>query len=172
MLYLLDNVDSPNVPSGLVPHSRHSVGSSLVQATSTQPPPPPLPSTAPIGFTELLPSTSSLPTVETPSAQTSSAAPSVATRNRVLDFPAVRFLLRTDFFNLLHLNDEALAQYNTSSTLKAMVTRIRREGLQNPPQTSAFERHQHNRYLVSLINKFAETNKELPPGNAIDLGFL
>lgn len=84
--------------------------------------------------------------------------------NRILNFPAVRFLLRTDFFNQLHLNDEALMQYNGSQSLKHMVTKIRREGQQTPPITASFERYQHMRDLVSLINKFAETNKPLPQG--------
>jgi hypothetical protein len=80
----------------------------------------------------------------------------------ILDLPAVRFLIRTDFFNLLHMNDDALAQYNSSSSLKHMVTKIRREGQHST--TAAFERYQHNRDLVSLINKFAETSRELPAG--------
>lgn len=79
--------------------------------------------------------------------------------------PALRFLLRSDFFNLMHLNDEALNQYNTSTSLKHMITRIRRDGNNNHGQTNtAFERYQHNRDLVSLVNKFAETNRELPAG--------
>ena len=70
--------------------------------------------------------------------------------------------MRTDFFNLMHMNDEALAQYNSSSSLKHMVTKIRREGQHSV--TAAFERYQHKRDLVSLLNKFAETSRELLSG--------
>lgn len=76
--------------------------------------------------------------------------------------PALRFLLRPDFYNLLHLNDDALMQYNSHSPLKHIVTKVRREGQQNPMVTIAFERYQHNRNLVSLLNKFAEVDKPLP----------
>ncbi|XP_027199659.1 uncharacterized protein LOC113793786 [Dermatophagoides pteronyssinus] len=89
---------------------------------------------------------------------------SSSTTNRILDVPALRFLLRSDFFNVLHLNDDALRQYNESSTLKPMVTKIRREGQKSPPSTESFQRYQHNRDLVSLINKFASTDKPLPRG--------
>lgn len=99
-----------------------------------------------------------LPPTPTPPPSSSSTA------NRILDVPALRFLLRSDFFNVLHLNDDALGQYNGSTTLKHMVTKIRREGQKSPPSTESFQRYQHNRYLVSLINKFANTDKPLPRG--------
>ena len=38
-----------------------------------------------------------------------------------------------------------------------MVSRIRRDA-------SAFERYQHNRDLVALLNMFARKDRELPPG--------
>ena len=38
-----------------------------------------------------------------------------------------------------------------------MVSRIRRDA-------SAFERYQHNRDLVALVNMFACKDRELPPG--------
>lgn len=88
----------------------------------------------------------------------------ISSSGRILDVPAVRFLLRSDFFNVLHLNDDALMQYNGSPTLKHMVTKIRRESQQTPPVTVSFERYQHNRDLVSLVNKFADTRKPLPRG--------
>ncbi|KAF7494146.1 E3 ubiquitin-protein ligase HECW2 [Sarcoptes scabiei] len=83
---------------------------------------------------------------------------------KILDVPAVKFLLRPDFFSLMHLNDEALSQFNSSPTLKHMITKIRREGQQSPPVTVSFERYQHNRDLVSLINKFVDVSKPLPSG--------
>ncbi|OTF71451.1 hypothetical protein BLA29_011680, partial [Euroglyphus maynei] len=87
--------------------------------------------------------------------------PPLSSTNRIVDVPALRFLLRSDFFNVLHLNDDALGQYNGSTTLKHMVTKIRREGQKSPPSTESFQRYQHNRDLVSLINKFAHTDKPL-----------
>lgn len=179
-------VDSPDVPHSSHSHQqRHSYFS--VAPASPQPilpQPPPLPSSGPIaglrtGSSEHLSSVLSTSPVQQPTIIVAPPAPPppqsapiavpvaagpAPVRNRVLDFPAVRFLLRPDFFNLLHLNDEALAQYNGSPTLKSMVTRIRREGQQNPPLTGSFDRHQHNRYLVALINKFAETSRPLPHG--------
>ncbi|GIY11306.1 hypothetical protein CEXT_162782 [Caerostris extrusa] len=58
---------------------------------------------------------------------------------------------------LLRSPPEALAVYNRSSSLKHMITKIRRD-------PSGFERYQHNRDLVSLLNKFADTTRELPRG--------
>lgn len=110
-------------------------------------------------------------TVTTTANTTITASPTTVTTQQptapnpsrvILDLPAVRFLCRTDFFNLMHMNDEALAQYNGSTSLKHMVTKIRREGQHS--LTNGFERYQHNRDLVSLINKFAETHRELPEG--------
>lgn len=71
--------------------------------------------------------------------------------------PAVRFITRPDFFSVLHMNDEAITMYNRSSSLKHMTTKIRRD-------PSTFERYQHNRDLVCLLNKFADTARDLPRG--------
>ena len=95
-------------------------------------------------------------------AAAAAAAAAPKPNQHVLQFPAYKFLMRTDFFNLLHLNDEALSQYNGSTTLKHMVTKIRRDG--NDQATSSFERYQHNRDLVALLNRFAETSKSFPEG--------
>ncbi|KAG8192624.1 hypothetical protein JTE90_017189 [Oedothorax gibbosus] len=86
-----------------------------------------------------------------------SSPPGAHPRHLLASLPAVRFLTRTDFLNMLHMNDEALVVYNRSSSLKHMITKIRRD-------PSGFERYQHNRDLVSLLNKFAETTRELPRG--------
>ncbi|XP_035222426.1 E3 ubiquitin-protein ligase HECW1-like isoform X2 [Stegodyphus dumicola] len=94
-------------------------------------------------------------------ASTSTTVPSSSSpenqRVLLLRSPAVRFLTRPDFLNVLHMNDEALAVYNRSSSLKHMITKIRRD-------PSGFERYQHNRDLVSLLNKFADTARDLPRG--------
>ncbi|OQR76630.1 E3 ubiquitin-protein ligase HECW1-like [Tropilaelaps mercedesae] len=75
--------------------------------------------------------------------------------SKYLKLPAVQFLTRSDFFNVLHMNEEALAQYNRSSSLKHMIGKIRRDA-------SNFEKYQHNRDLVALLNRFADRDKELP----------
>lgn len=113
--------------------------------------------------------TSATPAVSQSETASSSSVstPSRSPANRFLDLPALRFLLRPDFFNLLHLNDDAFTQYNGSSQLKHIVTKIRNEGKQNPVVTQSFERYQHNRDLVSLINKFSESNRPLPQGKSL-----
>ncbi|XP_061383246.1 uncharacterized protein LOC116767338 isoform X2 [Danaus plexippus] len=71
--------------------------------------------------------------------------------------PAAEFLARPDFYSILHMNLEASSLYNCNSTLKHMISKIRRD-------TSSFERYQHNRDLVALVNMFSETDRELPLG--------
>ncbi|XP_060527932.1 E3 ubiquitin-protein ligase HECW2 isoform X2 [Cylas formicarius] len=71
--------------------------------------------------------------------------------------PGCKFLTRPDFFTLLHMNDEALTLYNGNPTLKHMIVRIRRD-------SSLFEKYQHNKELVTLVNLFADTTKDLPEG--------
>ncbi|XP_013195273.2 uncharacterized protein LOC106138607 isoform X2 [Amyelois transitella] len=71
--------------------------------------------------------------------------------------PAAEFLARPDFYSILHMNQEASSLYNGNSTLKHMISKIRRD-------TSSFERYQHNRDLVALVNMFSETERELPLG--------
>lgn len=72
---------------------------------------------------------------------------------------ALKFLNRPDFFSLLHLNDEALMLYNTSTNLKYIVNRVRRD-----KTSSAYERFQHNKDLVSFLNKFTLKEEPLPLG--------
>ncbi|KAJ8313952.1 hypothetical protein KUTeg_008513 [Tegillarca granosa] len=69
--------------------------------------------------------------------------------------PAVKFLSRPDFFPMLQANDRAMAEYNRNGTLKHMLGKIRRD-------YKNFERYQHNRDLVSFINLFVDTTKEMP----------
>ncbi|XP_046964595.1 E3 ubiquitin-protein ligase HECW2 isoform X1 [Vanessa cardui] len=71
--------------------------------------------------------------------------------------PAAEFLARPDFYSILHMNLEASSLYNCNSTLKHMISKIRRD-------TSSFERYQHNRDLVALVNMFSETERDLPLG--------
>ncbi|CAH1115246.1 unnamed protein product [Psylliodes chrysocephalus] len=71
--------------------------------------------------------------------------------------PGCRLLTRPDFFTALHMNQEALALYNRNPTLRHMIVKIRRD-----PNT--FEKYQHNKELVSLVNLFADATQELPNG--------
>jgi E3 ubiquitin-protein ligase HECW2 len=69
--------------------------------------------------------------------------------------PALMLICRPDFFSLLHTNQEAIEIYNNVSALKHMTNRVRRD-------PSLFQRYQHNRDLVALINCFAIINMDLP----------
>lgn len=69
--------------------------------------------------------------------------------------PALMLICRPDFYSLLHTNQEAIDIYNSVSALKHMSNRIRRD-------PSLFQRYQHNRDLVALINCFAVINQDLP----------
>ncbi|KAL4707439.1 hypothetical protein ACJJTC_008624, partial [Scirpophaga incertulas] len=71
--------------------------------------------------------------------------------------PAAEFLARPDFYSILHMNQEASSLYNCNSTLKHMISKIRRD-------TASFERYQHNRDLVALVNMFSEVERDLPLG--------
>ncbi|XP_066248199.1 E3 ubiquitin-protein ligase HECW2 isoform X2 [Euwallacea similis] len=71
--------------------------------------------------------------------------------------PGCRLLNRPDFFTILHMNQEATSLYNRHSPLKHMIIRIRRD-------PAYFERYQHNKELVALVNMFADTGKDMPNG--------
>ncbi|KAK9890661.1 hypothetical protein WA026_012018 [Henosepilachna vigintioctopunctata] len=71
--------------------------------------------------------------------------------------PGCRMLSRPDFFTILHMNQDALSLYNRNPTLKHMISRIRRDPI-------AFEKYQHNKELVALVNLFADTGLNLPEG--------
>nr|CAI5823084.1 unnamed protein product [Callosobruchus analis] len=71
--------------------------------------------------------------------------------------PGCKLLTRPDFFTILHMNQEALSLYNRNPTLKHMIVRIRRD-------PGVFEKYQHNKELVALVNMFADTTRDLPTG--------
>ncbi|XP_063926107.1 E3 ubiquitin-protein ligase HECW2 isoform X2 [Zophobas morio] len=79
----------------------------------------------------------------------------------VLDFsaapPGCRLLTRPDFFTILHMNQDALALYNRNPTLKHMIVKIRLD-------PAVFDKYQHNKELVALVNIFADTTLDLPEG--------
>ncbi|XP_048832813.1 E3 ubiquitin-protein ligase HECW1-like isoform X2 [Brienomyrus brachyistius] len=75
----------------------------------------------------------------------------------LLQCPAVKFIAHPEFFNVLHANHGAYRTFTNSTCLKHMILKIRRD-------TRNFERYQHNRDLVAFLNKFADTQLELPRG--------
>ncbi|RXN04335.1 E3 ubiquitin- ligase HECW1 isoform X2 [Labeo rohita] len=97
----------------------------------------------------------------------------------LLQSPAVKFVTHPEFFTVLHANyrclyfvssyfmqvtytDLALIKgayrmFTNSTCLKHMILKIRRDARN-------FERYQHNRDLVTFLNKFADTQLELPRG--------
>ncbi|MFT7800069.1 E3 ubiquitin-protein ligase HECW1 [Arapaima gigas] len=75
----------------------------------------------------------------------------------LLQCPAVKFITHPEFFTVLHANYGAYRMFTNSTCLKHMVLKIRRDA-------RSFERYQHNRDLVAFLNKFADTQLELPRG--------
>jgi E3 ubiquitin-protein ligase HECW2 len=69
--------------------------------------------------------------------------------------PALMLICRPDFYSLLHTNPDAIEIYNNVPALKHMTNRVRRD-------PTLFQRYQHNRDLVNLINSFAIINMDLP----------
>lgn len=59
-------------------------------------------------------------------------------------------------FSLDALQD-ACSVYERSASLRHMISRVRRD-------PAAFARYQHNRDLVSLVNQFADIERDLPRG--------
>ncbi|XP_030624293.1 E3 ubiquitin-protein ligase HECW1 [Chanos chanos] len=77
--------------------------------------------------------------------------------NLLLQCPAVKFVTHPEFFTILHANYGAYRMFTNSTCLKHMILKIRRDARN-------FERYQHNRDLVTFLNKFADTQLELPRG--------
>lgn len=69
--------------------------------------------------------------------------------------PALMLICRPDFYSLLHTNPDAIEIYNNVPALKHMTNKVRRD-------PTLFQRYQHNRDLVNLINSFAIINGDLP----------
>uniref|UniRef100_A0A8C6NRV2 HECT-type E3 ubiquitin transferase n=1 Tax=Nothobranchius furzeri TaxID=105023 RepID=A0A8C6NRV2_NOTFU len=75
----------------------------------------------------------------------------------LLQSPAVKFITHPEFFTVLHSNYAAYRMFTSSSCVKHMILKVRRDARN-------FERYQHNRDLVIFLNKFADTQLELPRG--------
>eukprot|EP00106_Octopus_bimaculoides_P007087 XP_014774529.1 PREDICTED: mediator of DNA damage checkpoint protein 1-like [Octopus bimaculoides] len=144
-----------------------SIRRTISQSRPEEPPPPPPPPPLPPQTSELSAcgkhgdsntssGSNSSSSVTSTSGSTSSQSRTPESRS-VYNSPAVKFLTRPDFFPILQAHEGVLQAYNRNSTLNHMITRIRRD-----PQT--FERYQHNRDLVSFLNIFTDTRRELPQG--------
>ncbi|XP_011615460.2 E3 ubiquitin-protein ligase HECW1 isoform X2 [Takifugu rubripes] len=91
-------------------------------------------------------------------AQTGPASPvSQQKISHLLQSPAVKFITHPEFFTVLHNNYAAYRMFTSSSCVKHMILKVRRDARN-------FERYQHNRDLVVFLNKFADTQLELPRG--------
>uniref|UniRef100_UPI0037E875D6 E3 ubiquitin-protein ligase HECW1 n=1 Tax=Semicossyphus pulcher TaxID=241346 RepID=UPI0037E875D6 len=77
--------------------------------------------------------------------------------SNLLQSPAVKFITHPEFFTVLHSNYAAYRMFTSSSCVKHMILKVRRDARN-------FERYQHNRDLVVFLNKFADTQLELPRG--------
>ncbi|XP_016370067.1 E3 ubiquitin-protein ligase HECW1-like [Sinocyclocheilus rhinocerous] len=75
----------------------------------------------------------------------------------LLQCPAVKFVTHPEFFSVLHANYGAYRMFTNSTCLKHMILKIRRD-------VRNFEQYQHNRDLVSFLNKFTDSQLELPRG--------
>uniref|UniRef100_A0A8C7QXA0 HECT-type E3 ubiquitin transferase n=1 Tax=Oncorhynchus mykiss TaxID=8022 RepID=A0A8C7QXA0_ONCMY len=75
----------------------------------------------------------------------------------LLQSPAVKFITHPEFFTVLHANYGAYRMFTSSTCLKHMILKIRRDARN-------LERYQHNRDLVTFLNRFADAQLELPRG--------
>ncbi|XP_066942089.1 uncharacterized protein [Macrobrachium rosenbergii] len=131
-----------------------SVSSSSVSSTSASSSAVSVSSTATTTTTSASSATAGATTL---SSSSSSSSVSNERIDLLLQLPAVMFLTRSDFFSVLHMNDDAYALFERSSSLRHMISRVRRDPV-------AFTRYQHNRDLVNLVNQFADKDRDLPRG--------
>ena len=68
----------------------------------------------------------------------------------------VQFILRTDFELRIQESEHPAALLYNRASVKHMISRIKRD-------SATFERYQHNRDLVALLNAFACHDRDLPP---------
>uniref|UniRef100_A0A0N5CCC7 E3 ubiquitin-protein ligase n=1 Tax=Strongyloides papillosus TaxID=174720 RepID=A0A0N5CCC7_STREA len=86
----------------------------------------------------------------------------VHSSNDVLQ-PALAFLQRSDFLNILQTNSEALEIYNSSSYLKHMITKIRKkENEDEKNNIYYYEKFSKNKELINFVNLFADKTQPLP----------
>ncbi len=70
--------------------------------------------------------------------------------------PVVQFIRRPDFEVRVKESEHPAALLYNRSSVKHMISRIKRD-------PGSFERYQHNRDLVALVNVFAAHDRDLPP---------
>ncbi|CAL8278685.1 unnamed protein product [Lota lota] len=90
----------------------------------------------------------------------SSTSPTPANSQKLaalLQSPAVKFITHPEFFTVLHANYGAYRLFTNSTCLKHMILKIRRDARN-------FERYQHNRDLVTFVNRFSSQQLDLPGG--------
>ena len=68
----------------------------------------------------------------------------------------VQFIQRSDFELRIQESEHPAALLYNRASVKHMISRIKRDA-------TAFERYQHNRDLVALLNSFACHDRDLPP---------
>uniref|UniRef100_A0AAF5D8R1 HECT-type E3 ubiquitin transferase n=2 Tax=Strongyloides stercoralis TaxID=6248 RepID=A0AAF5D8R1_STRER len=77
--------------------------------------------------------------------------------------PALTFLQRSDFLNILQTNTTALERYNSSSYLKHMITRIRKKDNEDEKNDMYYyEKFSKNKELINFVNLFADKTQPLP----------
>ncbi|XP_045618685.2 LOW QUALITY PROTEIN: uncharacterized protein [Procambarus clarkii] len=161
----LSSSTSTSTSNVTTPTSISSISSCTMTCTSTSVQSPSSSTSSASSFTlstssTTLPAPSSSAFHPPPSNSGSSTSSSSVTSDRMdmlLQLPAVKFLTRSDFFSVLHMNDEACAVYERSASLRHMISRVRRD-------PAAFARYQHNRDLVNLVNLFSDKERDLPLG--------
>ena len=78
-------------------------------------------------------------------------------RELLVQGPVVQFVRRQDFCQRVLQSEHPAALLYNRSSVRHMISRVKRD-----PTT--FERYQHNRDLVALLNIFADKDVDLPPG--------
>lgn len=97
---------------------------------------------------------------QTATASNVSRTPSLVERSReraITDSPGCLFIRRRDFFQFINNHTLAAQFLHRNNTLKQIINRVRAE-------PSKFERYQHSRDVVTLLNFFANDAAPLPPG--------
>jgi len=100
---------------------------------------------------------------DAPLPNSSSTPPRITTLERrergavITEVPGCKFLRRRDFFQYVNNHGLASQFLHRNTTVKQIVNRVRAE-------PAKFERYQHSRDLVTLLNFFSNPNMPLPPG--------
>jgi len=88
------------------------------------------------------------------SSSSSSSNSAATNEDFIRQTPALKFLCRSDFYQLLKTHREA-RHMTKSDSLASILQRIRHD-------SSLFKRYQHNKELVRFLNLFADSTRPLP----------